>query len=80
MDLRSVPPKEQRIIAPSTVTVLHDGGYAPRCVCTLAVTDPVNLTIYYVPCTPQMVTAIRADLAQHDPDHINAEQKGDFQQ
>lgn len=77
---RGVPPKEQRIIAPSTVNVLHDGGYSHNAVCTLAIVDPINLTIYYVPCTPQMATVIREGLAQHDPEHVKAEQQGDFDQ
>lgn len=75
-----VPPKEQRIIAPSTVNVLHEGGYSHNAVCTLAIVDPINLTIYYVPCTPDMVTHIRAGLAQHDPEHVKAELEGNFDQ
>lgn len=61
-----LPPKEQRILAPSYVDVDDTGGYSTQCVCTLRVVDVVNLTAYYVPMTPQMVTTLRRKLAQHD--------------
>jgi hypothetical protein len=66
LDKGGIPPKEQRILAPSTVDVEHNGGYSTQCVCTLRVTDVVNLAVYYVPLTPGMVTQLRTALAQHD--------------
>lgn len=55
LDGHGVPPKEQRILAPSMVDVDASGGYSRQCVCSLRITDPINLTIYYVPMTQQMV-------------------------
>ncbi len=72
-----VPPKEQRILAPSSVDILDTGGYSPMCVATLMVTDPVNLAIYFVPLTTQMVTLLRDKLAQHDPSTQPVSSEGD---
>ena len=64
---QGVPPKEQRILAPSLVAVNPCNMGSAACECSLQITDPINLAVYYVPCTPQMVEQIRADLAHYDP-------------
>lgn len=76
-DLRGgLPPKETRILAPSLVDVENTGGYSTNCVCSLRITDTVNLTLYYVPCTAQMVRTVVHDLmraAGIDTVSLNAE-------
>lgn len=64
---QAMPPRKTRILAPSGVEVDDTGGYSPQCACSLRIVDPVNLHIYYVPLTPQVVTQLRSKLAQHDP-------------
>lgn len=73
---RALPPKEQRIIAPSSIGVRDSNMGSEACVCAVMITDPINLTIMYVPCTPKMVMDLRDELARHDPrdtDEHNAE-------
>lgn len=66
-DSAGLPPKEQRILAPSTVAVTDSNMGAKQCACALTVTDVVNLTIYHVPMTRDMVRRLRDDLWHYDP-------------
>jgi len=64
---QALPPKEQRIIAPGDVRVIPAGMGAPQCPCSLAVIDQINLIVYYLPMTPQMVTRLIDALDEYDP-------------
>jgi hypothetical protein len=66
---QAVPPREQRILAPSTLGVVNSNMGASQCACALVVTDVVNLTIYYVPMTPQMAQDLRKALRDYDPEY-----------
>lgn len=69
---RALPPRKQRILAPSTVTVIDSDMGAEQCVCALRVTDIVNLTHYYVPMTAAMCEALIAELSPHtQPSKVN---------
>lgn len=57
-----VPPRKQRILAPSLVKVIDANMGSEQCVCSLRITDPVNLAIYYVPMTRQMVEQLQDEL------------------
>jgi hypothetical protein len=70
-------PKEQRILAPSLVNVVDSHMGSPGCACSLRITDLVNLTVYYVPCTPQMAQQIRRALRPHDPEYETPTITGD---
>jgi hypothetical protein len=62
-----VPPKKQRILAPSTIEAVSGGMGHDKCPCALRITDIVNLTVYFVPMTGEMVTALREALEPYDP-------------
>ena len=62
---RALPPRKQRILAPSAVTVINSDMGAEKCVCALRVTDIVNLTHYYVPMTAAMCEALTVALLPH---------------
>ena len=62
-----VPPKEQRILAPSTVDAVSGGMGHDKCPMALRITDIVNLCVYFVPLTGEMVTTLREALEPYDP-------------
>lgn len=64
LDTHGVPPRKQRILAPSMVDVEDTGGYSRQCIVSLRITDPINLTIYYVPMTRQMVDKMVDDFTR----------------
>jgi hypothetical protein len=72
---QALPPREQRILAPSLVSVVDSDMGATQCVCALAITDVVNLTIYYVPMTRQMMDDLseRLIMALVAPDTTDTE-------
>lgn len=73
----ALPPKEQRILAPSVLHVVDTDMGATQCACTLRITDPVNLVLYYVPMTGPMVTALRKELSAFDPHAAQDNTSGD---
>jgi hypothetical protein len=58
---QAVPPREQRILAPSTLGVVNSNMGASQCACALVVTD--------VPMTPQMAQDLRKALRDYDPEY-----------
>lgn len=66
----SVPPRKQRILAPSLVSVTDSDMGARQCTCALTITDVVNLAVYHVPMTVEMVRSLaRQLLDRQDPPH-----------
>jgi hypothetical protein len=59
---QAVPPREQRILAPSLVGAVESNMGVTQCACSLRVTDVVNLVIYYVPMTREMAVQLIAEL------------------
>jgi hypothetical protein len=74
---QGVPPRKQRVLAPSAVQVIESNMNSSVCVCSLMITDPVNLAIYYVPMTIQMVEQLRDSLEDIGAAYHNAKDRKD---
>jgi hypothetical protein len=70
---RAVLPRSQRILAPSTVDVIDSDMGGPHCIGALKVIDVVNLDVYYVPMTIEMVEHTRDRLEELGAKYHNAQ-------